>query len=83
MERDDSDQEGQTLPPTLWYRSVARDEANRALRDHIGLCPLSSAKIEDRLRGLEVRFALMIGLMLGAGLLGGAAGAIVTKLLPH
>lgn len=81
MERTDAEQEGITLPPQSTTRLIARDEAERAIQQHLRLCPLATLKVEDRLRGVEISLARLIGFMLGSGLLGGTAGALITKLI--
>lgn len=81
-ERDDADQEGLTLPPFDQTRYLARIEAQRAVTAHAKDCPLFTLCIEPRLRTLETRFALLIGLMIGSGLIGGIAGAALQRCLP-
>ena len=83
MDRCDAESEGITLPPANLNRMIARDEANHAIIQHISLCPLNSEHIAERLRLLENRFSLLIGLMVGSGLLGGLAGGALIKLFPH
>jgi hypothetical protein len=63
-------------------RLLAREEANAAILTHLRLCPLAEQKIADRLRSLEVNFWKLVGFMLGSGVLGGTAGALLTKILP-
>ena len=60
---------------------VARDEAGKVILQHLSLCPFAQLDIEKRLRTQEQRFFTLIGFMLGSGLLGGAAGAAISKLL--
>ena len=60
-------------------RAVARDEANKALLEHLRLCPFSTFQVETRLRGLEISYARLIGFMGGSGLLGGAVGAAIVQ----
>jgi hypothetical protein len=62
---------------------VARTEASDEIMRHIGLCPFSSLKIEERLRGVEGRFLALIGFMVGSGLIGGVSGAALAKILEH
>lgn len=81
MERDDADQEGITLPPRDVTRLVAEAAARQVVIEHLALCPFAGAKVEERVRGLETSFARLTGFMLGSGLLGGAAGAAVAKLI--
>jgi hypothetical protein len=37
--------------------------------------------LDVRVRAVETRFAWLIGYMMGSGLVGGAAGAIISKLM--
>lgn len=60
---------------------LIRDEANKIIIQHLGLCPFARTRIEERVSELERRWAALIGFMLGSGLLGGAGGALLTKLL--
>ena len=83
MDRDDADQEGVTLPPVTATRLIAESAARRVVIEHIGLCPFAKSNIDERVRCLETSFARLVGFMIGSGLLGGAAGAIVTKLIGH
>ena len=82
MERDDSDQEGITLPPRTTTRLIAEAAARQVVIEHIGLCPFAGAKVEERLRNMETSYARLLGFMLGSGLLGGLAGSVVAKLMP-
>jgi hypothetical protein len=74
--------EGIELSPVNTTRLIAEAAARRVVIEHIGLCPFAGAQVESRLRNLESRFSLIIGLMLGSGMLGGVSGAIISKLLP-
>jgi len=82
MDRDDADQEGITLPPTNSIRMIAREEALRVIDRHTEQCPFSLSRVEYRVRCLEISYGRLIGFLLGAGILGGTAGGIVSKLLP-
>jgi hypothetical protein len=82
-ERNDSDQEDITLPPRTTTRLIAEAAARQVIIEHISLCPFSKSDVEQRLRVLETNYARLIGFMIGSGLLGGAAGALVSKLWPH
>jgi hypothetical protein len=82
MERDDATQEGSTLPPVNQTILLARQEAERAILQHLTLCPFANLHIEERLRTIELRFAWLIGLMMGSGLIGGIAGAALQRLIP-
>lgn len=81
MERNDADQEGVQLPPAYYTRLMAREEASKVILQHLDLCPFASLKIEERVRRIEGRFLALLGFMAGAGLLGGATGAMITRLL--
>lgn len=83
MERDDSEQEGVTLNPRMATRLIAEAAARQVVIEHIGLCPFSKVDVERRLREIETNYARLIGFMIGSGILGGAAGAIVSKIWPH
>ena len=82
MDRDDSEQEGITLPPRTATRLIAEAAARQVVMEHIGLCPFAGAKVEERLRTIETSYARLIGFMVGSGLLGGVAGSVVAKLMP-
>jgi hypothetical protein len=62
---------------------AAREEAQKIVSDHLGWCPFAKLQIEERVRGIENRFTLLVGFMVGSGLLGGTAGALITKLIGH
>lgn len=81
MDRSDAEQEGVTLSPQTATRLIAEAAARQVVIEHIGLCPFASSKIDERIRTLETSLARLTGFMLGSGLLGGAAGATVSKLL--
>ena len=66
---------------TQSLRHVAKEEAKRIILQHLALCPFSNLKIEERVRTIETRFALLLGFMVGSGFHGGATGAIVVKIL--
>jgi len=59
-----------TEPLEPWVERVI----DRALLKHQQKCPLFG-----RVRKIEIRLSALIGFMLGSGLLGGAAGAIVYR----
>ena len=81
-ERDDATQEGQTLPPVTQARMMARQEAETAILQHLALCPFAGLRIEERIRTIETNYARLFGFMLGSGLLGGSAGAVLAQLFP-
>lgn len=80
MDRSDSEQEGVTLQPVQTMRLIARQEADRSIKDHLQLCPLVTLQVENRLRCVEVSLGRLIGFMLGSGILGGIAGGLSGKL---
>lgn len=65
----------------ITLRTIVRDECGHALKDHIAACPLMVTQVEPRVRSLESRLATLVGLAVGSGMLGGAGGALATKLL--
>ena len=82
MDRDDADQEGIQLSPVATTRLIAEAAARQIVIEHIALCPFAADNISDRLRNMETSFARLVGFMIGSGLLGGAAGAVVARLMP-
>ena len=81
MQKNDSDPPELILPPQQAVRLVAEAAARQVVIEHIRLCPFAGSKIDERVRGLETSFARLVGFMLGSGLLGGAAGATIAKLI--
>lgn len=81
MDRSDAEHEGITLPPVNGNRAIIREEARKVIKEHLMLCPFAQLDIEERIRKQENRFHLLVGFMLGSGVLGGAAGAVVFKAL--
>ena len=73
--------EGIELPPADQIRLIARDESYRAIAGHMATCPFIADNVSNRLRGLEISLARLIGIMIGAGILGGAAGGAVQHVL--
>jgi hypothetical protein len=69
------------LTPNEQTRLVAAQEAERMILQHLKLCPFANLNIEARLRKIELRFATLIGFMLGSGMLGGISGALLSKLI--
>ncbi|HOD84659.1 MAG TPA: hypothetical protein PKG77_24850 [Phycisphaerae bacterium] len=61
-----------TMPLEQWTETVI----DRALAKHAETCPVA-----DRVRVLEIRVAALIGYMVGSGVVGGAAGAVIAKLM--
>jgi hypothetical protein len=66
-------------------KAIAREETRQAIMDHIRLCPFATDQVGTRLRSIEMRFATLIGIMIGSGVLGGMAGGAISHLLttPH
>lgn len=60
---------------------AARLEAQQAIIQHLNLCPFATQRIEQRLRNLELSYARLIGIMVGAGLIGGASGGTLSAWL--
>jgi len=59
---------------------IAKQQIEASIMQHLALCPFAVADVERRLRMAETSFARLSGFMLGAGLLGGTAGAAVAKI---
>jgi hypothetical protein len=74
-------QNGHLLPTSEVLRAIVREECTAAVQAHLAACPLMVTGVEPRLRSVETRLATLIGVALGSGLLGGAAGSLATKLL--
>lgn len=80
-DRSDSEQEGIELPAAFSTRMIAQNEARKIILQHLDLCPFSGLRIEERVRKIETDYARLVGFMIGSGLLGGAAGATISKLI--
>jgi len=80
-DRCDADQEGLTLPPATLTRAIAREEAWRCIAQHRTDCPFLADKSADRLRALELRFNLLVGIIIGSGILGGAIGGTIATII--
>ena len=65
------------VPLPEYIREAARESAWVVIREHKQTCPI--LKVEKRVRVLETRFSIAIGVMLGSGLLGGAACGAILK----
>ena len=61
---------------------IARREAEKVILQHLTLCPFAQLGIEERLRTMENRFALLCGAMVGSGLIGGATASMISRLIP-
>ena len=81
MERSDAEQEGITNHPNCTTRMIAAEEARKIILQHLSLCPFADLHIEERVRAIETNYARLTGFMIGSGLLGGAAGAAISKLI--
>ena len=68
-------------PDIYTIRAVVAEETRKVIIEHLNLCPFAKFDIESRVRTMEQRWAALIGFMLGSGILGGTAGALLTKLL--
>lgn len=68
-------------------RTAARDAVSEVLAAHKAECAISDVQeeierdIRPRLRAVEITQSRLIGFLLGAGLLGGGAGALVSKMV--
>jgi len=70
------------MDPTVnTIRTIAHEEASKVILQHLKLCPFANLNIEERVRKIETRIALLLGFMIGSGIIGGAAGAAVIKAL--
>ena len=58
------------VPLDSYLRQVAREAATAAVAD-----------LEPRVRRMELRFAALLGFMLGSGFLGGFVGGLLSTLL--
>jgi hypothetical protein len=63
-------------------RLIARREAEKVILQHLTLCPFAQLNIEERLRTMENRFAILCGAMIGSGLIGGATASMISRLIP-
>jgi hypothetical protein len=81
-DRGDATQEGINLSPTTTTRLIAEAAARQVVLEHLNLCPFAKDRVGERLRNIEISFGRLLGFMIGSGLLGGTAGAIVAKLMP-
>jgi hypothetical protein len=80
MDRGDADQEGTTLPPACQTRLIARDEAEKAIQQHLRLCPLATLQVEPRLRKVEIAMARLLGIVATAAFFGSIVGGLLGKL---
>lgn len=80
-ESSDAEQQGIVIPSTFSTRMIAQNEARKIILQHLDLCPFSGLRIEERVRKIETDYARLVGFMVGSGLLGGVAGATISKLI--
>jgi hypothetical protein len=75
------------VPLTDFVKGIAREAAFVAAREvieeHKKTCPASinMSDVLVRLRGLEIRFSTLVGLMIGSGILGGGISVGLAKLI--
>ena len=62
-------------------RLIIRDEVTRLIERHANNCRFIVDEHPKRLRTIETKFGTLLGFMAGSGLLGGAAGAYISKLI--
>jgi len=67
------------VPLDQFVREIAREAARTILREHVSTCLIGETVV--RVTKIESRLSLLVGIMLGSGALGGAAGALLTKFL--
>jgi len=63
------------LPLDEFVKQIAREAARTVIQEHIESCP--ARRVRARVRRLEIRVALLLGLMVGSGV----TGAGIIKLL--
>ena len=80
-DRSDAEQEGVTMGNTWTNQMIAAEEARKVIMQHLALCPFANLHIEQRVRTIETNYARLTGFMVGSGLLGGAVGAGISKLI--
>jgi len=68
-----------TVPLSDFVKEVAREAAREVLREHVAQCPIK--EVQAKVESLQVRFAALVGLMIGSGVLGGSVAAGLVKLL--
>ena len=62
-----------TVPLDNWVVEIV----DLAVEKHLNRCP-----VRERVARLELKFATLVGCMIGSGLLGGVAGSVLSGLLP-
>jgi hypothetical protein len=63
-------------------RLIVREEVDAGIQRHLKDCLFNKSAVEPRVRTLETRLSTFIGLIIGNGVLGAAAGAIAARLIP-
>lgn len=81
MDNCGDDNHGRALPPIFLPGAETHRAIRRAVEDHEKDCLFRQCEIEKRVRTMENRFYLLCGFMIGSGLIGGATGASLVKLL--
>ena len=79
MATDKSDMPSVTVPLDAWVKTIIRE----TLEEHVKQCPILPrvSVIEERVTALRIGFAKLIGMMIGAGSLGGGLVAMVNHLI--
>ena len=73
----DDQQPAIKVPLENWVREIAREAAWTVIKEHRQECHIE--QVEKRVGQLEVRVSTLIGFMAGSGLLGGLAGALLSR----
>lgn len=70
------------VPLPNYIRDAAREAARTVISEHFKTCGVKDVieKIDKRVVVLERRFNILIGAILGSGVLGGSASAVIMKL---
>lgn len=78
------------MPLTDFVKAIAREAALTVIKEHIESCPVAKEVVgiksdqketDERLGKLELKTATMIGIIAGAGGIGGLAGGGLVSLL--
>lgn len=78
-----------TVPLEDWVRQIVHATVQEAmpvmLKRHEETCRINDiaktvTDTDERLRGVEIRWSMLLGFLLGSGLLGGAAGGLIATL---
>ena len=65
------------VPLPDYIREAAKEAARTVIAEHVQTCPVE--KLVERVDKLEGRFYVLVGAVLGSGVLGGGAGAVITR----